>query len=543
FWEETDQPSLKKFLDFRFSAGDIEEMIVEYARYKNELNTISRYYTEASEFGTPTTLRSVMIVVGKTVMFVDELCVMDFGNHDARERCEFDSKQSSVIKGFWKLIVEGNNIEAKKKLQEDKAKAKVQKLQATQHITIASVTTEQIQKYAASTTNSITKRFINADNEDTAKRIRTFKLLQYEQDSKDDNIPENNNSLVSDEKFSNSEKDAIDRFFSGSFTQVSPINPCILKCGEEFNENKVLKSLCSKECWKEIQGLKLHLVEESLLERINPVFKKVENDNQTLYQKYAQAWANIGDNDITEFEQYSLIVTHIFIREFTCKRNVIAYPLTTESMWSTIMSFIIGNAIRGNIDYTWGEIELNTTATRKDNGQDILLLPKLATGHKGDGTGLSNDGRECFVLEISYAPQNQDRRKTAEDLYKLLREMRDMLHISKKEKLESGYKIPKSGLCVYGPHCYGYTQDLFEMEYIRPFYFVRKIGSLNISNNDITKLPFVLRMNWAFKKRIISANEVWNNLKSQYENDSTLELSDDEDGFTKMTPKKQSKRS
>ncbi|CAJ0845242.1 9381_t:CDS:2 [Entrophospora sp. SA101] len=37
-------------------------------------------------------------------------------------------------------------------------------------------------------------------------------------------------------------------------------------------------------------------------------------------------------------------------------------------------------------------------------------------GHKGDGAGLSNDGHECFVLEISY-----------EDFYKLLQEMRDMV--------------------------------------------------------------------------------------------------------------------
>ncbi|CAG8437109.1 2392_t:CDS:2, partial [Funneliformis caledonium] len=99
-------------------------MDVEYSRYNNELNTISRYYAEASELGqqiikwknafkaicstnrlglidslsTPTTLQSVMVVVGKTVMFVDELCLMDFGNHDASER---------------------KNIEAKKKLQEE----------------------------------------------------------------------------------------------------------------------------------------------------------------------------------------------------------------------------------------------------------------------------------------------------------------------------------------------------------------------------------------------------------------------------------------
>ncbi|CAG8696670.1 5170_t:CDS:2, partial [Funneliformis mosseae] len=90
-------------------------MDVEYARYNNELNTISRY-AEASELGQQIIKwknafkamgKTVTFVVGKTVMFVDELCLMDFGNHDASER---------------------KNIEAKKKLQEE-AKVKVQKLQ------------------------------------------------------------------------------------------------------------------------------------------------------------------------------------------------------------------------------------------------------------------------------------------------------------------------------------------------------------------------------------------------------------------------------
>ncbi|RHZ86905.1 hypothetical protein Glove_42g52 [Diversispora epigaea] len=561
FWEKTDQPSLKKFLDFRFSAGDIEETRVEYTRYNNELNIISRYYAEASEFGQ-------QILKWKNAFK--------------------ESKRSSTIKCFWKFVAERQNIEVKKKLQDEEAKMKVQELQMTQHITIASVTTEQIQQYAESTTASIAKRFLNADNENTTKRIRIHKDSKEDNSNdgtKDDSFlvsceslspvsskdhSENNNSLISDETSSNTDKDAIDGFFSGPFIEVSHnlIMPCILKCGENFTDvwnryllkidlhqwsvehdlivktfqNNMLKSLCSKECWKQIRGSQLHLAEENLLERLNPVFQKVENDNRSLFQKYAQVWTAIGEGDITLFEQYSLLIIHIFISEFTSKRNIISHPTTTEAMWSTLMCFITGHALRnGNIEYTWGEIVLSSTATRKDNGQDILSLPKLATGHKGDGTGLSSDGRECFVLEISYAPQDQDRRKSAEDLYKLLREMRDMLHISKKEKRELGYKIPKEGLCVYGSQCYGYTLDLFEMEYIKPFYIVRKIGSVNISNNDITKLSFVLRMMWAFKERVVSANEVWNNLKSRYEIDSTLESSDDGDDFTKVTPKKQSK--
>ena len=68
------------------------------------------------------------------------------------------------------------------------------------------------------------------------------------------------------------------------------------------------------------------------------------------------------------------------------------------------------------MEYTWGEIELESTASRKDGDRDILTLPKVATGHKGDGTGLSDDG---FILEISFAPQDQDMMKTTKDLYKV----------------------------------------------------------------------------------------------------------------------------
>ncbi|RUP11978.1 hypothetical protein BC936DRAFT_139896 [Jimgerdemannia flammicorona] len=51
FWESEEKPTLRKFLEFRLSAGDLKEKATEYSRYKDELNTISRYYAEASEFG------------------------------------------------------------------------------------------------------------------------------------------------------------------------------------------------------------------------------------------------------------------------------------------------------------------------------------------------------------------------------------------------------------------------------------------------------------------------------------------------------------
>ncbi|RUP49921.1 hypothetical protein BC936DRAFT_140975 [Jimgerdemannia flammicorona] len=51
FWESVDEPSLRKFLDFRLSAGDLKDEATEYHRYITELATIKKYYTEASEMG------------------------------------------------------------------------------------------------------------------------------------------------------------------------------------------------------------------------------------------------------------------------------------------------------------------------------------------------------------------------------------------------------------------------------------------------------------------------------------------------------------
>ena len=349
-----------------------------------------------------------------------------------------------------------------------------------------------------------------------------LELIALKRKSSSSYPPVDNPFFVPNEKSSSDEKDyeivtklgssdTMDEIFSepstsGSSTQVLVTTehpqqtfPCILKSGENFTNiwnkylpkidlhpwsveydcivktfhNDVLKSLCSKADWKQIRGDRLQLAEESLLYRLKPVLQKTTNDKQSLLQKFAQVWVAIGKGDVSLFEQYALLIIHIFINEFTSKRNVISHPSTTEAMWSTIMSFITGKAIRdGDMEYKWGEIELDSTALRKNGGRDILTLPKVSPGHKGDGTGLSNDGRECFVLEISFAPHDQDRRKTAEDFYKLLREMRDMLHASKKEKCELGYVIPKDGLCVYGSQCYGYKQNLYEMEYIKPFYIV-----------------------------------------------------------------------
>ncbi|GES83361.1 hypothetical protein GLOIN_2v1716154 [Rhizophagus clarus] len=171
FWEDTEEPSLKKFLDFRLLAGDLEDKQTEYHRYKQELETIGKFYAEMSEPGQE---------------------VIRWKNAFKK------SKQSTVISLFWKLqnvrqniAVKNVLIEDKINMQENKAKAKVRKLQADQHVTIATVTTGQIQQYARSTTT----KFLD-EKERTIKRARTYK----ESDNNDNT--ENNHLLLSDEKSS-----------------------------------------------------------------------------------------------------------------------------------------------------------------------------------------------------------------------------------------------------------------------------------------------------------------------------------------------------
>ena len=46
-----DEPSLKNFLDFRLSAGDLQDEATEHSQYLSELTTIGRHHAEVSEIG------------------------------------------------------------------------------------------------------------------------------------------------------------------------------------------------------------------------------------------------------------------------------------------------------------------------------------------------------------------------------------------------------------------------------------------------------------------------------------------------------------
>ncbi|CAB4486241.1 unnamed protein product [Rhizophagus irregularis] len=146
-------------------------------------------------------------------------------------------------------------------------------------------------------------------------------------------------------------------------------------------------------------GNRLHLAEEGLLERLKPVLQK-KNDKQSLLQKFAQVW----ECPITSFDHRG----HV-------EYNNELHNGKSNTRWRYGI-YVGRDCIR-----FYGLLDLQLFMETNTNGdRDILTLPKVSSGHKGDEMELSSDGRECFVLEIPFASYDQDRRKMAEDFYKLL---------------------------------------------------------------------------------------------------------------------------
>ncbi|CAG8716064.1 9465_t:CDS:2, partial [Racocetra fulgida] len=95
FWESTDEPSLRKFLDFRLRSGNLEDMKTEHNRYNGELKTLSEHYAKISE-------------VGRKVQ----------------------NWKAAFKETFWKLNEEKEHLNAKKNLLEEKSRLDIMQAQA-----------------------------------------------------------------------------------------------------------------------------------------------------------------------------------------------------------------------------------------------------------------------------------------------------------------------------------------------------------------------------------------------------------------------------
>ncbi|CAG8597015.1 14315_t:CDS:10, partial [Funneliformis caledonium] len=180
----------------------------EYHWYKQELDTIGKFYAEVSEpeqevIRWKNAFKASK--VGNDCVSVDKLyfmkhletlCIIEYTNYSATcalvvgmTVCLLKSKQSTVINQFWKLQNERQNIvvknaliENKTNMQKNKAKAKLD-----QHVTIVTVIMGQIQQYARSTTTKILKKFLD-EKERTVKRTKTYKESDNNDNTENDHL-------------------------------------------------------------------------------------------------------------------------------------------------------------------------------------------------------------------------------------------------------------------------------------------------------------------------------------------------------------------
>ncbi|PKK62681.1 hypothetical protein RhiirC2_855502 [Rhizophagus irregularis] len=123
FWEQSEKPSLKSFLDFRLQEGDLEREETEHSRYKGELNTILNYHAKAPE--------------------IREEVQQMLRNFQ-------DEKKSKEVNCFWDLQVKQQNIDMNLKLvekrrellekEQDELKDRIC-LEQTRHVLDASIET------------------------------------------------------------------------------------------------------------------------------------------------------------------------------------------------------------------------------------------------------------------------------------------------------------------------------------------------------------------------------------------------------------------
>ncbi|PKY13044.1 hypothetical protein RhiirB3_424778 [Rhizophagus irregularis] len=133
FWRNRDDPSLKKFLDFRRCMGDLKDPEMEHSRYNLELNTITSYYDGTTEIGKKArkwkeefkasyfvlTRVACSSVIVSDCLFAQTPC--ELLACKAKVAClSVDDKKSNSVKLFWNLediIMESEIVDEESRLQ------------------------------------------------------------------------------------------------------------------------------------------------------------------------------------------------------------------------------------------------------------------------------------------------------------------------------------------------------------------------------------------------------------------------------------------
>ncbi|RIA87204.1 hypothetical protein C1645_740297 [Glomus cerebriforme] len=197
FWESTNDPSLEKFLDFRFQKGVLKDKKSEYQHYKSELDTIKRYYSETSEIGK------------KATKLINSFKL---------------DKKSQLLISFWDLQTKRQTIHMESKILEEKAQ-----LQQTRQILDATKDIRKQDRLLRETTaNLIEKDLLDESYVKNSGQKRYYEpqetILDFENDPflyKDEKHESSNYSVPSESGFDDASWGSSDRTLVNTISQKS----------------------------------------------------------------------------------------------------------------------------------------------------------------------------------------------------------------------------------------------------------------------------------------------------------------------------------
>ncbi|CAG8766255.1 11664_t:CDS:10, partial [Gigaspora margarita] len=392
FWKSTDNPSLKKFLDFRFQKGVLEDKKTEYSQYKSELDTIKRYYSETSENGK-----------------------------------KLDKKSQSLI-SFWDSQTKRQTIHMNSKIFEEEAQ-----LQQTRQILDA------------------TKDIRNQDN-----LLREITTKQIEKDLLNENLEEEAPSTPPDKirtvPFNKQENDAIasdsdDDFQKVAESMIGKVERTALMV-DNVDLEEIFEDYCN-ECDNIFEKIPEVIWEKFVTNtypeyKISEIWEKLIQDTfkpKKTLAEWMEVWRElyaISDKNESNRDPVMLVIKDViyniltpYIEAFKAPYNILKSGDLGENQYnSQFVSPILNNTFKAILDINWRILEVPVESSKHRRNANINpMVDKVLEAKRADGLArLWQNHEEVFIYEQTGPPDFDDVTQLFIHDYKLIRTMRDVLN-------------------------------------------------------------------------------------------------------------------
>ncbi|GES72852.1 C2H2-type zinc finger transcription factor [Rhizophagus clarus] len=441
YWKNNVEPSLRKFLNFRLHAGDLEDSDTEHYRFQRELDTIKNFYTETSE-------------IGQKVL--------------KWQRYFKEDKKSKSVKLFWNLqdvLMESEIIDEKARLQWKEGMVEFEGI-GLQHLKEASsaVQEKQILVYKQNTSNerNYEQSILKKRRETSSPMIlREQKRKCYTEKETDS---DSNSDLKSarPKRKSTKSADVIDDDGKITDEQIGHFDHTF----QDLDANKmwILKSgrVVEKVIYEYARGLKY----ESYLHSF--IISDIDKETRSLFRN--EEWEEIFSSNCKAIPKVDESIINLMVKYSTTDlslfRDVIFEPFLDTSyskqyfdlnyvnfayramhiLWEKDRDFALDQSkLEGWYEHNiWShlidpvfhdlEIELvrgegmSLSSSDRKNDDEQNNEDRKKIGRKGDGIfRMSKDRLELGAIETGKKWEGANGRKYITDSLKLSKMLRDML--------------------------------------------------------------------------------------------------------------------